>query len=141
MAVRNPRVKTPAKKKVVVRKVGQVGKRKAQVKKPATRRKTPAKVASRGRQNPNVGSSFDNFLAEEGIKAQVQAEALKRVIAWHLQQAIEQQGLKKSHIAKQLNTSRAAVNRMLDPENTSMTLNSLGALADLLGKRLEIRLA
>ena len=60
MAVRNPRVKTPAKKKVVVRKVGQAGKRKAQVKKSATRPKTPAKVASRDRQNPNVGSSFDN---------------------------------------------------------------------------------
>ncbi len=141
MAVRNPRGKAPAKKKAAVRKVGQAGKRKVAVKKAAARRKAPAKVALRGRQNPNIGSSLDDFLAEQGIKAQVQAEALKRVIAWQLQQAIEQQGLKKSHIAEQLNTSRAAVNRMLDPENTSMTLNSLGALADLLGKKLEIRLA
>ena len=68
------------------------------------------------------------------------AEAAKRVIAWQVQQIIESQNITKAQLARDLETSRGAVDRILDAQNTCMTLKSLGAIADLFGKRLEINL-
>lgn len=106
----------------------------------AVKRKAPVKKAKAKKPNPAIGGGFDDFLAEEGILNEVSAEAAKRVIAWQLQQAMEAQHISKAELARSLNTSRGAVDRLLDPDNTGLTLKSLGAIADLFGKRLEINL-
>ncbi|WP_373543312.1 helix-turn-helix domain-containing protein [Chamaesiphon sp.] len=90
--------------------------------------------------NPHIGSSFDNFLDEENLLTQVNEIAIKRVIAWQLQQEIETKQMTKTGVAKAMGTSRAAVDRLLDPENTSVTLNTLDRAARVLGKRIKIEL-
>ncbi len=87
-----------------------------------------------------VGSSFDDFLAEKGIEAEVTARAVKRVLAWQLLQLMEQQQMTKTALAARMKTSRAALNRLLDPDNTSVSLHTMEKAATTLGKRLEIEL-
>ena len=114
-------------------------KRKPAAKKVAARSK--AKVKTRpGKSNRALGSELDDLLKQDGVLNQAQAEAAKRVIAWQVQQLMETQHISKAQLARELETSRGAVDRILDSENTSMTLKSLGAIADLFGKRLEINL-
>jgi len=91
-------------------------------------------------KNSAIGSSFDDFLAEEGIAEEVEAAAIKKLIAYQLQQAIEKEQLTKTALAAQLDTSRAAVNRLLDPENESITLLTLKKAANVLGKKLRLEL-
>ncbi len=103
--------------------------------------RTATKVKSRaGKRNEALGSDLDDLLKRDGVLNQAQAEAAKRVIAWQVQQIMENRNISKSQLARELETSRVAVDRILDSENTSMTLKSLGAIADLFGKRLEINL-
>jgi antitoxin HicB len=90
--------------------------------------------------NPHIGSAFDDFLDEENLLVEANEIAIKRVIAWQLQQEIESKHLTKTDVAKTMGTSRAAVDRLLDPENTSVTLNTLSKAARILGKRIEIDL-
>jgi antitoxin HicB len=90
--------------------------------------------------NPHIGSSFDDFLDEENLLTQVNEIAIKRVIAWQLQQEIETKQMTKTSVAKAMGTSRAAVDRLLDPDNTSVTLNTLDRAARVLGKRIKIEL-
>jgi antitoxin HicB len=90
--------------------------------------------------NPHLGSTFDDFLAEEDLLAEANEIAIKRVIAWHLQQEMVAKGLTKTAVAEAMGTSRAAVDRLLDAENTSVTLNTLGKAAKIIGKRLKIEL-
>ena len=90
--------------------------------------------------NPHIGSSFDNFLDEENLLTQVNEIAIKRVIAWQIQQEIETKQMTKTGVAKAMGTSRAAVDRLLDPNNTSVTLNTLDRAARVLGKRIKIEL-
>ena len=87
------------------------------------------------------GTNFDDFLEEEGILAEVQAEAIKRVVAWHLNEYMQDQKLSKTAFAHQLNTSRSGLDRLLDPENCSITLNNLVNAVTATGKRLELRIA
>jgi antitoxin HicB len=91
-------------------------------------------------KNPHVGSDFDEFLAEEGILTEVEIAAAKRVIAFQLQQAMEEQHLSKSALADRMETSRTAIDRLLDPDNLSVTLQTLGRAARAFGKRLHIEL-
>jgi len=91
-------------------------------------------------ENKHIGSSLDSFLSEEGLLNEVTATAAKRVLAWQLQQAMEEKELSKSELARQLDTSRAAVNRLLDPENVSVNLQTMDKAARALGKRLIIHL-
>ncbi|MHB1398338.1 MAG: XRE family transcriptional regulator [Trichloromonadaceae bacterium] len=86
----------------------------------------------------NIGSDFDSFLMEEGILADVEATAAKRVLAYQIQHEMENQRLTKTEMAVKMRTSRAAVNRLLDPQNTAVTLNTLEQAATALGKRLRI---
>lgn len=86
----------------------------------------------------NIGSDFDNFLDEEGILAEVEATAAKRVLAFQIQREMEKQSLTKTEMAAKMHTSRAALNRLLDPQNTAVTLNTLEQAAAALGKRLRI---
>lgn len=88
----------------------------------------------------HVGSSFDDFLAEDGLLAEVEAVALKRVIAFQLEQEMKRTGLTKTQLALKMDTSRSAVDRLLDPENQAVTLKTLERAADVLGKRLRFEL-
>ena len=87
-----------------------------------------------------IGSNFDDFLSEEGLLVQAEAVAAKRVIAYQIYQYMEEQNLSKSAVAQRMNTSRAALERLLDPENRSVTLQTLEKAAQALGKRLHIQL-
>lgn len=91
-------------------------------------------------KNKSIGSSFDDFLTEEGIAEEVEAGAIKKIITYQLQEAIEKEQLTKTALAAQLETSRAAVNRLLDPENESITLLTLAKAANVLGKKLRLEL-
>lgn len=90
--------------------------------------------------NPYIGSSFDELLQEDQTIEIVEAVALKRVIAWQIEQAMISQGLSKTEMAYRMNTSRAALNRLLDPLNTSVTLNTIERAARVVGKRLQLEL-
>jgi len=91
-------------------------------------------------KNNAIGSSFDDFLVEEGISEEVEAGAIKKIIAYQLQEAIKKEQLTKTALATQLETSRVAVNRLLDPENESITLLTLKKAANVLGKKLRLEL-
>ncbi|AIZ46616.1 Fis family transcriptional regulator [Deinococcus radiopugnans] len=90
--------------------------------------------------NKHIGSSFDDFLAEDGLLADVEAVALKRVIAFQLEQEMKRSGLTKTELASRMETSRSAVDRLLDPENHAVTLRTLERAAGVLGKRLRLEL-
>ena len=90
--------------------------------------------------NKAIGSSFDDFLMEEGIAEEVEAGAIKKIIAYQLQEAIEKEQLSKTALAIRLETSRAAVNRLLNPGNESVTLLTLKKAANVLGKKLRVEL-
>ncbi len=87
-----------------------------------------------------VGSNFDKFLEEEGLLAEAEAVAVKRVIAFQITQLMEASNLTKTTMAKRMKTSRAALERLLDPENSSVTLQTLERAALALGGRLQIEL-
>jgi len=91
-------------------------------------------------KNKYIGSAFDDFLAEENLTEEVEAGAIKKIIAYQLQDAIKKEHLTKTALAAQLYTSRAAVNRLLDPENESITLLTLKRAATVLGKKLRLEL-
>ena len=91
-------------------------------------------------KNNAIGSSFDDFLAEEGLADEVEAGAIKKIIAYQLLEAIKKEQLTKTALAAQLDTSRAAVNRLLDPDNESITLLTLKRAASVLGKKLRLEL-
>ena len=85
------------------------------------------------------GSTFDSFLEQEGIREEVEAVAIKRVLAWQLEQAMKNQQKTKQAMAKQLRTSRSQLDRLLDPRNVSVTLDTITRAARALGKRVIIR--
>jgi len=87
------------------------------------------------------GSTFDSFLEQEGIREEVEAVAIKRVLAWQLEQAMREQRKTKRAMAKQLRTSRSQLDRLLDPQNVSVTLDTITRAARALGKRVIIRVA
>lgn len=87
-----------------------------------------------------IGSSFDDFLKEEGIYEEVTAVAIKRVIARQLDALMTDQGLTKSALAKRMKTSRAQLDRLLDPENESVTLGTLARAAQAVGRNLRMEL-
>jgi antitoxin HicB len=89
--------------------------------------------------NKHIGSSFDDFLEEEGILAQTQARAIKRVLVWQLEKYMKANNISKKGLAEQLKTSRAGVDRLLDESNVSVTLGSLVKVAEATGKKLQIR--
>jgi antitoxin HicB len=91
-------------------------------------------------RNPHLGSAIDDFLAEDDLLATASEIAIKRVIAWQLQQELASKQITKTAMAKAMGTSRAAVDRLLDPDNNSVTLNTLNKAASVLGKRIKIEL-
>jgi len=90
--------------------------------------------------NAFIGSSFDSFLEEEGIKEDVELGAVKKVLAFQLLETIQAQHITKTELALRLETSRAAVDRLLDPENDAVTLHTLKRAASMLGKHIKLEL-
>ena len=91
--------------------------------------------------NRHIGSDFDDFLAEEAMLEEVTATAMKRVIAWQIEQEMKAQHLTKTSLAAKMKTSRAALNRLLDENDTSLTLTTLASAAAALGKKFKFELA
>jgi predicted XRE-type DNA-binding protein len=89
----------------------------------------------------NIGSNFDQFLEEEGQLISANTLALKKVIAWKIAQEMEKQKLTKTELAKRMQTSRAALNRLLDESDPSLTITTLTCAVVALGKRVEMNLA
>ncbi len=90
--------------------------------------------------NKHIGSDFDDFLEEEGLLAEVEATAFKRVLVYQVEALMKSQQLTKTEMARRMQTSRASLNRLLDPSNPSITLQTLERAAAALGKRLRIEL-
>ena len=86
-----------------------------------------------------MGSSVDNFLKEEGIFEEAQAQAVKEVVAWQLAEAMRKRKISKNKLATLLKTSRSQVDRILDPKN-DITLGSLQRAAAMVGRRVTIKL-
>ena len=89
----------------------------------------------------NIGSSFDDFLKEDSPLESSTAIALKRVIAWQIAKEMKAQNLTKTELAKRMHTSRAALNRLLDEHDASLTLTTLASAAAALGKKVNLQLA
>jgi len=87
-----------------------------------------------------LGSSFDDFLEEEGLLSQVDAIATKRVIAFQVAESMQEKQITKTEMAKRMGTSRSSLNRLLDPLNTSVSLATIESAVVALGKRLHVQI-
>ena len=87
-----------------------------------------------------IGSSFDSYLAEEGIREEVEDLALKEIIADQLAQAMKNAGITKTAMAARMGTSRRQLDRLLDPHNQSVTLLTLRRAATAVGRTLRVEL-
>ncbi|HWB93108.1 MAG TPA: helix-turn-helix transcriptional regulator [Puia sp.] len=91
-------------------------------------------------EKKHIGSSFDDFLKEDGIYEEVTSHAVKRVIAWQLFEAMKARKITKAEMARRMKTSRTQVQRFLDPENNTVQLDTIQKAAAIVGKRLTITL-
>lgn len=92
------------------------------------------------KRNIHIGSDFDDFLHREGIFDEAQAVAIKRVVAYQLEQSMKKAQLTKTAMARRMGTTRAQLDRLLNPENPSTTLTTLVKAAAAVGKRVRISL-
>jgi len=88
----------------------------------------------------NIGSNFDDFLQEENLLEDTSALAVKRVVAFQLTRKMSESHLSKAEMARRMKTSRSALDRLLDPHNSSVTLQTLQSAVQALGGRLKIEL-
>jgi antitoxin HicB len=102
---------------------------------------TPPQMNPKNTKTSHSGSTFNSFLEEQGLRAEVEAVAIKRVLAWQFQKAMRRQQKTKQAMARQLHTSRSQLDRLLDPDNASVSLTTIARAAQALGKRLIIRVA
>ncbi len=92
------------------------------------------------KKNIHIGSSFDDFLAEDGRLEDATAVAIKRLITWQIEQAMKLSGINKTTMAERMHTSRAALARLLDENDTGLTLDTLSRAAQALGYRVKVEL-
>ncbi len=92
------------------------------------------------KKNKHIGSFFDDFLKDDGIYEEAESHAVKRVIAWQLEQAMKDAKISKAEMARRMMTSRSQVDRFLDPENDSVLLETIQKAARVVGKRVVIGL-
>ena len=92
-------------------------------------------------KNKHIGSDFDDFLQNEGLLAESEAVAIKRVIAHQIKEEMKARRLSKSELARMMHTSRSSLDRLLDSENVSVTLLTLESVALALGKRLKVQIS
>jgi antitoxin HicB len=97
-------------------------------------------MKAKAQQNAHLGSDFRDFLAEEGLLPEVEILALRRVVALQLRQILDHGHLTKTQLASRIKTSRASLDRLLDPKNPSLTVARLGKAAAALGRKVEVRL-
>lgn len=88
----------------------------------------------------NIGSNVEDFFKDEGIQEEVNVAAVKAIIARNLKEHIKKYAITRTDLAKQLKTSRSGLERLLDPENYSVTLLTLNRVASVLGKKVNINL-
>ena len=88
----------------------------------------------------NIGSSFDSWLRDEGIYEEVTATAIKRVLARQIEAAMKEKHLSKAEMARRMRTSRAALDRLLDPDYEAVTLSTLRKAAVAVGRQLRLEL-
>ena len=86
------------------------------------------------------GSTLDGFLEIEGVQAEFQAKAIKEVIAWQIIDAMKHRGLTKTRLASLMETSRTQVDRLLDPHDGNVTIETLQRVATILGRRLQLKI-
>ena len=91
-------------------------------------------------KNPHHGSTLDSLHAQDGTLAGFQAQAIKEVIAWQLAEAMQERKLSKSRLAELMQTSRTQINRMLDPKDGNVTIETLQRAAALVGRRVQLEL-
>ncbi|GMU69735.1 MAG: hypothetical protein AMXMBFR37_20670 [Steroidobacteraceae bacterium] len=96
---------------------------------------------ARKRENPHVGSSFEAFLAEEGLLEEATALAIKRVLAWELAKAMKKDKVSRAELARRMRTSRAVVHRLLNKNDPAVTLTTISRAAVALGRHVELRIA
>ena len=92
------------------------------------------------KKNPHIGSSFESWLEEAGIREEVTASAIKAVIAYQLAEEMKAKSITKKRMAEMMSTSRAQLDRLLDPANNSATLESLQRAAKMVGRELRVEL-
>jgi len=90
--------------------------------------------------NQHIGSSFDDLMVEEGLFHETQAHAIKKVLAWQIQQRMAERSLSKTKMASRMNTSRSALDRLLDENDPSVTLSTMSKAAEALGMHIEMNL-
>jgi predicted DNA-binding protein (UPF0251 family) len=90
------------------------------------------------KKNLHRGSDFRDFLQEEGIRSEVETRALKQATSLQIARLLKEKSLTKTEMAARMKTSRAAVDRLLDASNSSITLNTLGKAAHALGRKVKI---
>ncbi len=91
-------------------------------------------------RHPRHGSTLDEFLEEEGVRDELQATAIKEVVAWQLQQAMAEKKITKARMAELMQTSRAQLDRLLDPRAGNVTLETLQRAARVLGRAIRVEL-
>ena len=91
-------------------------------------------------ENKHRGSTLDSFLESEGVLGEFQAKAIKEVIAWQLAAAMQERKLTKTKLAQLMQTSRTQINRVLDPEDGNVTIETLQRAAALVGRRVQLEL-
>jgi antitoxin HicB len=97
-------------------------------------------MAKRPMANRHKGSSIDDFLKEEGVFEEFQARAVKEVIAWQLAQAMKERKLSKRRLAAMMHTSRTQVDRVLDPKDGNVTIETLQRAAAIVGRKVQVEL-
>lgn len=90
--------------------------------------------------NKHRGSTLDSFLEQEGVLGEFQARAIKEVIAWQLAEAMKDRKLTKTALAALMKTSRTQINRVLDPNDGNVTIETLQRAAALVGRRVQLEL-
>ena len=88
----------------------------------------------------NIGSTFDSWLREEGLYEEVSANAIKRVVARQVEEAMKEKHLTRTEMARRMHTSRAALDRLLDPDYESITLTTLRKAAAVVGREIRLEL-
>lgn len=95
---------------------------------------------SKKKKTKHIGSSFNEFMKEEGLHEGASAVAIKRVLAWELEQAMEKEGVSKNEMAKRMHTSRSQLDRILDPDNDRIQLDTVFKAARALGREVRLEL-
>lgn len=95
---------------------------------------------SAGKKKGRIGSSFNDFLKNEGLDQEASAVAIKRVLAWQLEKAMAKEGVTKNEMAKRMRTSRSQLERILDPDNDKIQLDTVFKAARVLGRELRLEL-